>query len=112
MTKTNKKFETVYHIAKNFSMLSNVYRALILIFLAEKKQATWTEIKKYIESNKEAVNPNTLHFHLKSLLEYDYVKLKQVGERNIYQLNQAPPELINSAIETIKTEIKKKSSKK
>lgn len=74
-------------LTEKYTILSSPFRLLILQYLRKKNQATWTELKDYIESKSGSLNPNTLHFHLKTLINHKYVKRKTIGEKLTYDLN-------------------------
>ena len=88
--------EQANSISKQFSILSNIYRILIILYLKENKQANWSEIKDHIESNCGRLNPNTLHFHLKALLERKFIKRITIGDKFVYELDKLPTEILHA----------------
>lgn len=83
-------------IAKEHSALSNVYRTMTIAYLLVKKKGTWSDIRKFIEANLGPVNPNTLHFHLKALLQNGFIVATGSQEKPIYQIGELPPEIRQS----------------
>lgn len=83
-------------ISKKFEMLSNVYRVLIVAYLLEHKEGSWSEIKHFLESRCGTVNPNTLHFHLKSLSEASFIKRVGSEDKPSYEIDQLPGEIANT----------------
>lgn len=88
--------EQANSISKQFSILSNIYRILIILYLKENKQSNWSEIKDYIESNCGKLNPNTLHFHLKALLESKFIKRIPIGDKFLYELDFLPTDILQA----------------
>ncbi len=87
----NKLLENANQITTDCSLLSNIYRTLIIMYLMDKGKSTWSEIKQFIESNSGSINPNTLHFHLKALIDSKFIKMQQLGiEKNVYALDNLP----------------------
>lgn len=60
--------ELAERFAKRQEALSNPYRALILAGLINKHEASWKDLKLFLEGIFEEVNPNTLSFHLNRLI--------------------------------------------
>lgn len=79
--------EKTKSLSKRSAVLSNPYRILIIQYLRKNNQANWSEINDYIQSKMGKLNPNTLHFHLKSLIKFDYVKRISQGTKLSYKLN-------------------------
>lgn len=80
-------------ITEEYSTLSNVYRTMILAYLIARNQGSWSEIKKFLESNLGSVNPNTLHFHLKALIQRKFVVAVGSEEKPSYQIGELPKEI-------------------
>ncbi len=87
--------EKIKFITDKHSTLSNPYRIMIIFIIWKNKQATWTEIKDFMESKLGKINPNTLHFHLKALLESKYIKRINEGEKFVYMTNQLNEDLLS-----------------
>jgi len=88
--------EAATRISKEHSALSNIYRTMTLGYLVVKKRGTWSDIKKFLESQVGPVNPNTLHFHLKALVQNGFVIATGNQEKPVYQIGQLPPEIRQS----------------
>lgn len=80
-------------IAGKFEILSNPYRTLILAFLLKKKEASWSDIKQFLESNVGSINPNTLQFHLKALLHANMVRRSGSEDNIVYTPGIVPNEI-------------------
>ncbi|MEM3160252.1 MAG: helix-turn-helix domain-containing protein [Nitrososphaera sp.] len=93
--------EVASKVAERFGVLSNPYRTLILAFLLKKKKASWSEIKQFLEGHYGSVNPNTLQFHLRALIQANMVERSGSDEDIIYSLGQLPKEIQT----TLSTEI-------
>lgn len=86
--------EAATKIAERFGVLSNPYRTVILAFLLERKKATWSDIKHFIEkSNMGTINPNTLQFHLKALISAGMVSRSGSENNVVYSIGDIPAEI-------------------
>ena len=94
--------EAATRISKEYSALSNVYRTMTLGYLVAKKEGTWSDIKKFLESQVGPVNPNTLHFHLKALVQNGFIVAKGSQEKPVYQVGQMSREIERSIGAVIK----------
>jgi DNA-binding HxlR family transcriptional regulator len=92
----SKIIDSANDLAQKFSMLSNAYRILIIMYLSSKKRATWTDIKQFVEKNVGSVNPNTLHFHLKALTEIGYVVRSGGEDKTTYELGKVPDYIVDA----------------
>lgn len=93
--------ESATKVAARYSTLSNPYRILILAILADKKRATWSDIKRVLEGYSGTVNPNTLHFHLRALMVTKMIRRWGTNDIIIYTLGDVPDDILV----TIKKEI-------
>jgi DNA-binding HxlR family transcriptional regulator len=91
---SSKIIEKANKITKEFTILSNVYRTLILLYLYKTKGSTWSEIKEFLQKNNGIVNPNTLHFHLKALINAGYIKRSGSEDLSIYQIDKIPSNIL------------------
>ncbi len=87
-------------IAGKFEVLANPYRTLILAFLLKNKEASWSDIKQFLESNVGSINPNTLQFHLKALLHANMVR-RAGGEDNIVYMPGVVPNEISVMLDEV-----------
>lgn len=71
-------------------------------YLIENKEASWLEINSFLESQFNSINPNTLHFHLKSLMEANLVSHSGNDEGAMYRTNEIPSYIIEGLEEIIK----------
>lgn len=94
-------------IAGKFEVLSNPYRTLILAFLLKKKEASWSDIKQFLESNAGSINPNTLQFHLKALLHANMVRRSGSEDNIVYT-----PGIISDEISGMLDEVVQKLNSK
>ena len=88
MTHPQDTLKATNELTAKFGALSNTYRSLILIYLSDKKEATWTEIRNFLESNSGRLNPNTLQFHLKALIENGFVVRFGHEVKSLYKLGK------------------------
>jgi DNA-binding HxlR family transcriptional regulator len=88
--------EAATKISKEHSALSNVYRTMTLGYLDVKKRGSWSDIKKFLEGQVGPVNPNTLHFHLKALVENGFIVATGSQEKPVYQIGVLSPEIRQS----------------
>jgi predicted transcriptional regulator len=86
--------EKIKQITDKHSILSNPYRIMIIFFVWKNKRATWSEIRDFVESNLGKLNPNTLQFHLKTLIESEHIKRINEGEKSIYTTGNVDESLI------------------
>lgn len=108
MSNTENTLEHVNILSKRFANLSNNYRILILAYLIRKKEATWSEIKQFLENiYGSIINPNTLHFHLKALTNSDMIRWSGSEEKGVYFLGN----ISNDISEAIEKEITLESYK-
>ena len=91
---SSKIVEKANKITQEFTILSNIYRTLILLYLYKTKGSTWSEIKDFLEKNDGAVNPNTLHFHMKALINAGYIKHSGSEDLSIYQIDKIPNNIL------------------
>jgi DNA-binding HxlR family transcriptional regulator len=64
----------IARIADKYEVLDNRLRILILVVLLARGRRSWSELKKEIEDLIESpINPNTLSFHLKKLIQSELV---------------------------------------
>lgn len=94
--------EAATRISKEHSALSNIYRTMTLGYLVAKKRGTWSDIKKFLESYVGPVNPNTLHFHLKVLVQNGFIVAKGRQEKPVYQIGRLPSEIRRSIREVVR----------
>ena len=94
--------EAATRISKEHSALSNVYRTMTLGYLVVKKRGTWSDIKKFLGSHVGPVNPNTLHFHLKALVQNGFIVARGKQEKPVYQIGYLPSEIRWSVREVVK----------
>ena len=80
-------------LSRRFANLSNNYRILILAYLIQRKEATWSEIKQFLDNVYGSINPNTLHFHLKALINSDMIRWSGSEEKSIYLLGNIPNDI-------------------
>lgn len=104
----SKILESANELARSFSTLSNKYRILIILCLMEKKHATWSDVKHFIETKMGSINPNTLHFHLKTLTEDGYIKRSGGNNKIMYELSSIPEYLRKGILENKPSKIKEK----
>jgi hypothetical protein len=76
----------------------------------EKKHATWSDVKQFIETKMGSINPNTLHFHLKTLTQDGYIKRSGGDNKIIYELSSIPEYLRKSILETKSSKVREKKS--
>jgi len=98
--------EAATKITKEHSALSNIYRTMTLGYLLVEKKGTWSDIKKFLETHLGPVNPNTLHFHLKALIQNGFVIAAGSREKPVYQIGDLPPEIrqsVNSVTKLIES---------
>jgi DNA-binding HxlR family transcriptional regulator len=64
----------IAQIADKYNVLGNRLRTLILVVLLARGRKSWNELKKEIEDLiGSPINPNTLSFHLKKLIQSELV---------------------------------------
>jgi len=60
--------ELIRERSKKCELFSNPFRSYIAVFIAVKREVTWSRLKKTLEKWAGHVNPNTLSFHLGELM--------------------------------------------
>ena len=96
MSNVENTIKHVNILSKRFANLSNDYRIAILIYLIQKKEATWSEIKQFLENMYGSINPNTLHFHLKALITSDMIRRSGSEEKSIYFLGNISDDILEA----------------
>lgn len=74
-------------IAKKHESLANPIRIHILSIVSALGEASWSKIKAMLESRYGQVNPNTLAFHIKKLIESDLISRSGSPESVTYVAN-------------------------
>lgn len=82
------------HSADTARVCSSPGRLLILSYLTQSGTATWSELLKFLSSELGPVNPNTLHFHLKVLIQARWVKRSGSEEAPSYSVTKLPEEVL------------------
>ncbi|HVX02280.1 MAG TPA: hypothetical protein VHA09_03935 [Nitrososphaera sp.] len=88
--------EAAKALSAEYDVMSNIYRTMITAFLRKKGEANWTDIKQFIEEYLGSVNPNTLHFHLKALIEANMIQRKGSEDRMTYSISEIPEYIAES----------------
>ncbi len=88
--------EAANRVAREHYVLSNTYRTITLGYLIAKQRGSWSDIKRYLETQLGPVNPNTLHFHLKTLIENRFIIPTGDPEKPVYQIGELPSEVRES----------------
>lgn len=94
--------EAATRVSRMYETLSNVNRVLILIYLAERHERSWSEIKRFLESCSGPVNPNTLHFHLKALTEASFIRRVGSEDKPTYEIDRLPGEITDTIKKVIR----------
>jgi len=71
-------------VAMKHELLSSPYRVAILSIVKSLDEAKWSQIKKIIEEIYGSINPNTLAFHIKKLINSGLLLRKGSMESPIY----------------------------
>ncbi|BAA80200.2 hypothetical protein APE_1211.1 [Aeropyrum pernix K1] len=77
-------------IAGKHGLLSHRLRILILAATAAYGEASWTSLKTILESLLGPVNPNTLAFHTRKLMEAGLLRRAGSLESPVYMLAEEP----------------------
>ncbi len=80
--------------SRKYGALANPYRLAILRLVATKGNASWLQLNRELETVFEKrINPNSLSFHLKKLIENQfltqsgaYYRLGRLGSKKEYEL--------------------------
>ncbi len=92
-------------LASEYEVLSNRVRILILAGVVALGKAKWNEIREIIERYEGRINPNTLSFHLKKLIQAGLIVREGSMESPRYVPNIS--EDIAKKIEKLVNEIRK-----
>ena len=82
------------HSADVARVCSSPGRLLILSYLSQNGTSSWSEILKFLSSELGPVNPNTLHFHLKTLIQVHWVKRSGSEDSPAYSVSKLPGEIV------------------
>jgi len=74
----------IENIVKKHEALANPIRVHILSIIISLEKASWSEIKEILESIYGKVNPNTLAFHIKKLVDCGFISKEGSLESPIY----------------------------
>ncbi len=101
MNARRRFIDEVNLIVRESSALANSIRVMILAVVAFKGEASWHEIRDFVEGFVGDVNPNTLAFHINRLAEAGYIA--RVGPRRSPKyLAKVIPERITSLFKYLK----------
>lgn len=89
-------------IAGRHEPLSHRLRILILAATAALGEASWTDLKALLEALLGPVNPNTLAFHIRKLVDAGLLQRAGSPESPVYKLAREPGEEIAELAEEIK----------
>lgn len=76
-------------IARKHEPLAHSLRVLILVLLVVYGRQSWTSLMSELNKLVGALNPNTLAFHLKKLIESGYVVKSGSVEEPYYEVSKA-----------------------
>jgi len=91
-------------IAKEHAPLAHQLRVTILAIVLALGRASWSDIKYVIERIYGSVNPNTLAFHIRKLIDAGYLKKSGSMETPIYEPNV--PEDVAKKLEPLVAKVK------
>ncbi len=91
----------VREIAKRHEALSNPIRIHILSIVIALGEASWSEIRSRLESIYGKINPNTLAFHIKRLMDQGLILRSGLPESPTYMAN-TPKEIERELEEVIR----------
>ncbi len=91
----------VRDITKKYETLANPIRIHILSIISALEEASWSEIKAIFEKLHGQINPNTLAFHIKKLVDCGFVSKIGSPESPVY-IAKIPEELRRELEEIIK----------
>jgi hypothetical protein len=101
--------EAAGRLSEKYGVMSHVYRMMMTAYLQKRGQATWSELKQFLEGYFGSVNPNTMHFHLKALVDAKILDRKGSEERMSYAIGTIPEHIAKAISEEILTKLKKKT---
>lgn len=79
-------------VAKRHELLGHRLRTLILASVTALGEASWTDLKALLEAILGPVNPNTLAFHVKKLIDAGLLDRAGSPRSPIYRLAREPEE--------------------
>jgi DNA-binding HxlR family transcriptional regulator len=77
-------------VVEQAQLLSSPVRVLILSLLKSSGLRSWSELEQSLSGALGEINPNTLHFHLKLLVNAGWVVRSGNGRRVTYALGDIP----------------------
>jgi hypothetical protein len=101
--------EAAGRLSEKYGVMSNVYRMMMTAYLQKKGQASWSELKQFLEEYFGSVNPNTMHFHLKALVEAKILERKGSEDKMSYTIGTIPEYISKGISDEILTKLKKKA---
>ncbi len=93
--------EEIGEIAKKHEALANSIRVEILSIVIAFREISWSKIKAILESRYGKINPNTLAFHIKKLIDCGLIRKGGTMESPIYTVANVPEELKNELKEVV-----------
>jgi DNA-binding PadR family transcriptional regulator len=67
-------------------VFSNLQRSIIVLIIAVYEEISWTELKIKVEEVSGSINPNTLSFHLKKLVESGIIRKGGTSTQPFYEI--------------------------
>jgi predicted transcriptional regulator len=98
--------DAAFRVAERYSLLSNPYRTLILAYLIRKRECSWSEIKQFLEKNVGSVNPNTLQFHLRTLMEVGMIGRSGIENNVLYHIENLSKDIEETLTKEIAEKLK------
>lgn len=78
--------ELIRERSKKCELFSNPLRSYIAVFIAAKREVTWSELKRALEKYAGHVNPNTLSFHLGELMKTGFIDKVDIEGQPRYRI--------------------------
>jgi len=98
-------------VSKKCELFSNPIRSLIISFAIVKREVTWSELKKDLEQIIGSINPNTLSFHIRRLIDAGFLDKTGTREQPRYKLvEEKIPEIEMTIGQTLIEKIREKGS--
>jgi DNA-binding HxlR family transcriptional regulator len=89
-------------------VFSNVQRSIMVLIIAIYGEISWTDLKLKVEQVSGSINPNTLSFHLKKLVESGIIRKGGTGSQPFYEITSKGNDEVETKIgNDKKTELRK-----
>ncbi len=97
--------QRTHAVSRRHDVVASPFRVLVLSIVLQRKEARWADIKRCVEAILGDVNPNTLAFHLKRLVDVGWVRRSGSPEAPVYTVGDIPDSIRSEIMEEVVSKI-------